>query len=298
MEWAILIIILAIIFLWLLFAAVKIVRQYQQLVVFRWGRYVGMRGPGFVFVIPIMENVQWVDLREQFVPIPSQTCITKDNAPIDIDFLIYWKVTEPDKTVIEVGDFAGAAQGIATTTLRAVIGDISLDDALAKREEINQVLRVKLDEVTGRWGVKVTTVEIREITPPREIQAAMNRQMAAERERRAMVTEAEGKRAATITVAEGDKQGAILKAEGQRQAEILSAEGDRQAEVLRAEGFSLALDKIYSIAKTVDAKTMSLQYFDTLKSLGESPSTKYIFPLEFTNVLRPFLSFTGSEEKK
>ena len=113
-----------------------------------------------------------------------------------------------------------------------------------------------------------------------------------------MVIEAEGKRAATITVAEGEKQAAILKAEGQRQAEILSAEGDRQAEILRAEGFSLALDKIYSIAKTVDAKTMSLQYFDTLKSLGESPSTKFIFPMEFTSMLRPFLSLTSSEEKK
>jgi regulator of protease activity HflC (stomatin/prohibitin superfamily) len=266
----------------LLYVAIKIVREYQRLVIFRLGRCIGDKGPGLVLLIPFIDRPVWVDLRELFLEIPKQTCITKDNAPIDIDFLVFWKVIHPVASVIQVGNFAGASQGIATTTLRAVIGDIMLDDVLAKREQINQVLRVKLDEVTERWGVKVTTVEIREILPPREVQIAMNRQLAAERERRAMVTEADGKREAAIKVAEGE-----------RQATILRAEGDRQAAILRAEGFSLALEKIYGVARTIDDKTMSLQYLDALKVLGAGPATKFVLPMEFTNLLRPFLGHTG-----
>jgi regulator of protease activity HflC (stomatin/prohibitin superfamily) len=204
---------------------IKVVREYQRLVVFRLGRSSGSRGPGVVFLIPAVDKAVWVDLREVYLEIPAQTCITKDNAPISIDFLIYWKVIDPSLSVIQVGNFAGAAQGIATTGLRAVIGDIILDDVLAKRDQINQVLRTKLDEATERWGVKVTTVEIREITPPKDVQEAMTRQMSAERSRRALVTEADGKKQAAITIAEGAKQAAILNAEGDRQAAILRAEG-------------------------------------------------------------------------
>jgi regulator of protease activity HflC (stomatin/prohibitin superfamily) len=275
-------------FLTLFSSAIKIVREYQRLVVFRLGRTVnkktglGRVGPGIVFLVPFIDKPVWVDLREAFLEIPSQTCITKDNAPINIDFLIYWKVFDPEMSVIQVQDFAGAARGIATTTLRAVIGDISLDDVLARREQINNVLRAKLDEVTERWGVKVTTVEIREILPPREVQEAMTRQMSAERSRRAVVTEAEGKREATITVAEGDKQSAILR-----------AEGDRQSAILRAEGFSLALDRIFSVAQHVDSKTMTLQYLEALKALGASPATKFIFPLEFSKLLGPLGDMAG-----
>ncbi len=273
--------------IFILSSAIKIVREYQRLVVFRLGRSTGAKGPGVIFLIPVVDKPVWVDLREMFLEIPSQTCITKDNAPINIDFLIYSKVIDPDMSVIQVQDFAGAARGIATTTLRAVVGDISLDDMLAKREQINQVLRTKLDEVTERWGVKVTTVEIREILPPKEVQEAMTRQMSAERSRRAVVTEADGKREAVIKVADGDKQAAILK-----------AEGDRQAAILRAEGFSLALDKIFAVAKNVDAKTMTLQYFEALKALGAGASTKFIFPLEFTQLLRPLVDLIGRESGK
>ena len=271
--------------------AIKVVREYERLVVFRLGRCVGERGPGLVLLIPFIEVPVRVDLREQYLEIPRQTCITKDNAPIDVDFLIYWRVVDPVDSVIKVRNFAGASQGIATTTLRAVIGDIYLDDVLAKREDINQVLRTKLDEVTERWGVKITSVEIREITPPREVQEAMNRQLSAERNRRAMVTEADGKREAAIKVAEGEKQAAILKAEGQRQATILTAEGEKQAAILRAEGFALALGKIFEVAKDIDAKTMSLQYLEALKALGQSPATKFVFPMEFASLLRPFTQF-------
>jgi regulator of protease activity HflC (stomatin/prohibitin superfamily) len=267
---------------------VKIVREYQRIVVFRLGRNIGEKGPGIVLVIPIVDQVVWVDLREQFLEIPAQACITKDNATISVDFLIYWKVMDAANSVIQVKNFAGASQGLATTTLRAVIGDITLDNVLAQREHINLVLREKLDEVTGRWGVKITAVEIREILPPRDIQEAMTRQMSAERNRRAVVTEAGGKREATILVAEGDKQSNILR-----------AEGERQAAILRAEGFALALDKIYTIAKTIDAKTMSLQYLDALKALGAGASTKFIFPLEFQNFLKPFTGYAdkSTEDK-
>lgn len=273
---AVVIVILLLIFLP---QAIRIVREYQRLVVFRLGRGVGERGPGFVVLIPIVDKVVWVDLREQYLEIPSQICITKDNAAISIDFLIYWRIFDSARSVIQVRNFNGALQGIATTTLRAVIGDISLDDVLARREEINKILRVKLDEITERWGGKVTSLEIREIQPPQEISVAMNRQMSAERVRRAMVLEADGTREAAIKVAEGEKQSAILKAEGKRQAQMLEAEG-----------YSKALETIFSAAKQIDSKTLSLQYLEALKAMGASPSTKYIFPMEFTSLLRPFVS--------
>jgi regulator of protease activity HflC (stomatin/prohibitin superfamily) len=260
----------------LVMMAVKIVPEYQRLVLFRLGACKGQLGPGLVVIIPFIDKVVMVDLREIFLEIPSQTCITKDNAPIAIDFLIYLKVTNPVHSVVEVRNFSGAAQGIAMTTLRAVVGDIPLDDVLAKREDINRVLRAKLDEVTERWGVKVTTVEIREIQPPAEVQEAMNKQMAAERTRRALVLEADGKKQFAITVAEGD-----------RQSRILAAEGERQSQILRAEGYAQALEKIFSAANLIDDKTISLQYLEALKSIGQSPSAKYIFPMDFMNFLRP-----------
>ncbi len=271
---------------------IKIVKQYELVGVFWLGKFAGLKNAGLnVFVWPF-HSTQTIDLREDVIDIPRQTNITSDNAPIDIDFLVYLRVIANDaqKSIIEVVDYRSAVIGIATTTLRAVIGEMPLDDVLSQRERINEELRMKLDDITERWGIKVTQVEIREIEPPRDIQEAMNRQMSAERVRRAAVTEAEGTRQAAITVAEGEKQSAILKAEGERQAEILSAEGDQQAAILRAEGFSNALDTVYNVAQNIDANTLSLQYFDTLQKIGESSSTKFIFPMEFTNLLRPFTS--------
>jgi regulator of protease activity HflC (stomatin/prohibitin superfamily) len=269
-------------------SAVRIVQEYERLIVFRLGRCIGERGPGIVLLIPIVDRGVKVDLREQVREIPHQTSITKDNAPIAIDFVWYYKVVDSASTVLQVGSFEAAAMFMATTTLRSVIGGIPLDDVLSQREHINELLRTKLDEVTERWGVKVTNVEIREIIPPREVQEAMNRQMTAERVRRAVVTESTGTREAAINVAEGDKQANILKAEGEKQANIRRAEGDKQAQLLRAEGFSAALENIYSIAKSVDQKTMTLQYFETLKAMGMGSSTKFVFPMEFTSLLESF----------
>ena len=267
---------------------IKIVPEYQRLVVLRLGRVIGVAGPGLVVLVPFIDKGIVVDLREQYIEVTKQTCITKDNAPVDIDFLIYFRVMDPKKSVIEVADFRGAAVGIATTTLRAVVGDIDLDHVLAKREYINEVLREKLDEVTARWGVKVTAVEIREILPPREVQEAMIKQMAAERNRRAMVTEADGKREAAVRVAQGEKEALILKAEGEKQAAILKAEGERQAAILRAEGEATALRQIDEAARTLDSRTLLLQYFTMLREVASAPSTKIVVPLEVFKLLKPF----------
>jgi regulator of protease activity HflC (stomatin/prohibitin superfamily) len=266
----------------IVYLSIRVVQQYEKMVVFRLGKTNEsmVREPGLRFLVPIIDRPVKVDIREQFIEVPSQTTITRDNAPINVDFLIYWRIADPLKSVVNVANFPGALQGVATTTLRAVIGDILLDEVLSKREQINEVLRVKLDEVTERWGGKVTTVEIREITPPRDVQDAMNRQLSAERTRRAVITESEGSRQAAINVAEGQKQ-----------AEILKAEGDRQAAILRAEGFSEALTRIFHAATDVDQKTMSLQYLEALKALGTGPATKFVIPMEFTRLLDPFVGF-------
>lgn len=269
--------------------AIRVVPEYQRLIVFRLGRCIGPKGPGLIFLIPVVDRAVKTDLREQLREIPHQTSITKDNAGISVDFIWYFKIIDPTESVLQVGDFEAAAQGMATTTLRAVIGSMVLDDVLSEREKINAMLRTRLDEVTERWGVKVTNVEIREIVPPREIQESMNRQMTAERVRRAVVTEAKGTREAAITVAEGDKQAAILNAEGSKQAAILEAEGQRQAQEFAAQGYAKALKNIFEAAKTIDQKTMTLQYFETLKSLGQGESTKYIFPMEFTSLIENFV---------
>ena len=273
--------------LWLIYSTIRVVREYERLVVFFLGRLQGARGPGLIFLLPVIQQVVKVDLRERFLEVPQQTCITKDNAPISIDFLVYSKVFDPETTVTQITDFTGASQALAATTLRAVIGDIPLDDVLAKREEINNILRAKLDEVTHRWGVKITTVEIREIVPPRDIQDAMNRQMSAERNRRAVITESEGTRQSTINVAEGDKQSAILRAEGEKQANVLRAEGDKQSQALRAQGYATALEAIFGAAQGVDDKTMQLQYLEALKALAASDSKTWIVPMELSELARP-----------
>ncbi len=287
MATGIVIALLALFVLVIFWMSIKIVPEFKRIVLFRLGRCIGSRGPGLILILPIIDRPVWADLREQYLQIPHQTCITKDNAAISIDFLVYWKVVEPVLSVVAVRDFAGASQNISTTTLRAVIGDILLDDVLAKREHINESLRVKLDEVTERWGVKVTAVEIREVLPPKEVSEAMTRQMSAERTRRAMVTEADGKRQAAVMIAEGEKQSAILRAEGEKQSAILRAEGERQSQSLRAEGYALALATINNVATGIDPRTMSLQYLDALRALGASQATKLLFPMEFEKFLRP-----------
>ncbi len=295
------IILIFIIALWIFASSVKIIREYERVVQFRFGRSMGSKGPGIVLILPIINRLVKVDLRERYLEVPHQTAITKDNAPVDIDFLIYYKVVDASASIIQVQNFTGASVGLATTTLRAVVGDIPLDELLSKREQINSILRTRLDEVTERWGIKVTNVEIREIRPPKDVQDAMVKQMTAERSRRALVTESDGIRESSVLKAEGAKNAAILQAEGQKQSAILVAEGNKQSQVLVADGYAQALGLIFSAAKNIDAKTMALQYLDMLKALGASPSTKFIFPMEFTSLvsrLRGFVEESAQDKAR
>jgi regulator of protease activity HflC (stomatin/prohibitin superfamily) len=265
--------------------SIKIVREYQRIVLFRLGRAVGLRGPGLILVNPVTDRTALVDLRERFLEIPHQTAITKDNASISIDFIIFYKVVDPSMSVLQVQNFAAAAQNVAATTLRSVVGDMPLDDVLSKREEMNASLRVRLDEVTERWGVKVTTVEVREVNPPAGVLEAMTRQMSAERTRRAVITEAQGQKQSAITLAEGTKQAAIL-----------GAEGERQSAILRAEGLAAGLDRIYEVGRGLDRNTMQLQYLEVLKQVGAAPSTKIVVPMDLLGGLMNGLNGAVSAE--
>ncbi|MFW6174970.1 MAG: SPFH domain-containing protein [Chloroflexota bacterium] len=264
---------------------INFVRDYERIARFRLGRFEGMKGPGIVFALPILHQITKVDTRTHTIDIPEQTNITRDNASIGIDFLLYMRVdiNEAHRAVMEVEDYVEAVRGLSTTTLRAVVGDIDLDEVLSQRERINELIRSKLDDETSRWGIKVTNVEIREINPPRAIEDAMNRQMAAERERRSKVLEANGTREASVTVAEGEKQAAILKAEGEKQAAILRAEGDAQA-----------LQTIFEVARNIDANTLAMRYMEALNNLGSSESSKFILPMEFTRFLAPLANMAAS----
>ena len=282
---------------------IAIVKQYERMVVLKWGKHDRTSQPGFRFVVPIVETGRVVDLRERVRRVNTQKYITSDNVVVDMDFVMYFRVIpeEADKAVLNVVDVEAAVINAAVADLRSVIGATTLSSALSEREKIRDTLQLLLDEETVRWGVKVTQVAINEIDPPPGVKSAMEREKSAAAIKTADITESEGARQSAINRAEGEKQASILKAEGERQAEILEAEGDKQASVLRAEGFSMALDKIYQVANTVDGKTMSLQYFETLKSLGSSPATKFIFPMEFTSMLQPFLGLgegKGQQDKK
>ena len=279
---------------------VVVVKQYERLVVLKWGRLQAVAQPGFRFLIPIMYTGRLVDTREQVDRVPTQKYITKDNVVVDMDFVLYFRVVEDEaeKSVMNVADHRAAVRALAVAELRSIIGNITLAEALSERERIQNELQISLDQNTGRWGVKVQGVAVNEIDPPQGVKAAMEREKSAEAIKTADITESEGQRQSQINRAEGERQAAILEAEGERQAVILRAEGEQQAQLLRAQGFSSALDNINQVANSVDAKTMSLQYFDTLKELGNSPSTKWIFPMEFTSMLSGFLGMGNSNRQQ
>ncbi len=267
----------------------KIIPEYERVIRFSLGRFDGSpRGPGWIWVFPFYHTTVTVDLREEVFDVEPQTCITKDNAPVTVDMLVFMRVVDPEMSVLRVQSYRLAARGMAITTLRAVVGDMALDDVLAKREQINALMQTRMDEVTDRWGVKVNAVEIREILPPREIQEAMSRQMSAERNRRAVVTESEGTREAAVKIADGNREAAILNAEGEKQSAILNAEGARQAAILNAEGYATALERIFQVANHLDDRTMALQYLDMMKSLADGQATKWILPVELTNFAQNF----------
>ncbi len=281
-------------------SGIVIVKQYERMVVFRLGRYTGAtRSAGFHFLIPGFYQGRKVDTREVPERVPTQKYITKGNVVIDMDFVLYYRVLpdQAEKSVIEVADHRVAVRNLAMAELRGIIGNTTLAESLSERERIQRELQTALDGVTGRWGIKVQGVAINEIDPPAGVKAAMEREKSAEAIKTAEITESEGQRQAQINRAQGEKQAAILSAEGQRQAEILQAEGDQQAAILRAQGFSNALEQINAVAQNADARTMSLQYFETLKQLGEGAATKFIFPMEFTGMLQSFIRGAGGGDQ-
>ncbi|AEC52040.1 Hypothetical membrane protease subunit [Pyrococcus sp. NA2] len=251
-------VILGIFLLVMLLLSVKVIRPYQRGLVERLGKFNRILEPGIHFIIPFMERVRTVDMREHVIDVPPQEVICKDNVVVTVDAVVYYQVIDPVKAVYNVSDFLMAIVKLAQTNLRAIIGEMELDETLSGRDIINARLREELDKITDRWGVKITRVEIQRIDPPKDIQEAMAKQMTAEREKRAMILIAEGKKEAAIREAEGQKQAAILKAEGEKQRQILIAEG--QAEAIR---------KVLEALKLADEKYLTLQYIEKLPELAK-----------------------------
>ena len=259
--------------------SVRIVPQQRMDVVERLGKYKRTLSPGLNLLVPFVDAVRTkVDMREQVVSFPPQPVITEDNLVVSIDTVVFFQVTDARAATYEIANYLGAVEQLTTTTLRNVVGGLNLEEALTSRDNINGQLRVVLDESTGKWGIRVGRVELKAIDPPLSIQDSMEKQMRAERDRRAQ-----------ILTAEGTKQAAILSAEGQRQAAILQAEGDAKAAVLRADGEAQAIQTVFAAIHTgdPDSKLLAYQYLQTLPKLAEGESNKlWIIPSELTEALK------------
>lgn len=285
-------------FLFLVFKGIRIVPQAQVMLIERLGRFHKVAESGLNFIFPIIDAVRpfrgdhqrmtrSIELREQVMDFPPQPVITKDNVALQVDSVIYFRIIDPRRAMYEIEDLSTAIRQLAVTTMRNVVGELDLDETLTSRDVVNAKLQRVLDEATDVWGVKVTRVELKNINPPVEIEEAMSRQMKAERERRALVTEAEGRRAAQILKAQGERDAAIAEAEGRRQAAILDAQGRAEALVAvakaKAEAVKLEFDAIHSGAATPDV--IAIRYLETLTSLAQGPANKIFLPYEATGIL-------------
>jgi regulator of protease activity HflC (stomatin/prohibitin superfamily) len=280
------IIVLIFLFIWALLG-LKIVRPYQRGAVERLGKYQRMVQPGLNFIIPFLERLIKVDMREQVVDVPPQEVITKDNATVTVDAIVYYEVTDPVKVLYNVANFRLATIKLAQTNLRNVIGDLTLDESLTSRERINAKLRDVLDEATDKWGAKVTRVELQRIEPPSDVTEAMHRQMKAERDRRAVVLEAEGIRQAAILKAEGEKQARILEAEGQAGAIERVANAEKYKLLTVAEGEAQAIERVYAaIHKGNPTKDLiAIKYLEALAKMAEGKATKMFIPYEASAIM-------------
>ncbi|MEA2009135.1 MAG: SPFH domain-containing protein [Actinomycetota bacterium] len=267
--------------------AIKIVQQHEQGLIERFGRYRKTVGPGFHMIVPFIEKMKKIDMREQVVDVPPQEVITKDNVVVTVDAVVYYQATDPVKLKYNVANFILAATKLAQTNLRNVIGDMDLDSALTSRETINTELREILDEATDVWGTRVVRVEIQRIDPPVDVTQAMHRQMKAERERRAVVTEAEGEKRSQILRAEGVKQSRILEAEGQAQAvrEVADAEKFRLLTV--AEGEGQAVERVFGAIHAGDPTPdlIAIKYLEALQGIADGQATKLFLPMETAGIL-------------
>jgi len=302
---AIIIGVVALIGLIVLISAVKIVRPYQRGLVERLGKYKTTEEPGLRLIIPFIETMQLIDMREQVVDVPPQEVITADNVVVSVDAVVYYEATDPQRLVYNVADFFTAITKLAQTNLRNLIGDLELDKALTSRDTINTQLREVLDDATDKWGVRVVRVEIQRIDPPPEVVSAMHAQMKAERDRRATVTEAQGYQEAAIARADGEKQSAVLAAEGRKQAAVLDAEGESQAIELRARADKLRLQMIgegEGIAANArltgikeanaDEHVITVEYLAALERIGDGRATKLVIPAEFSGLLGTVAALT------
>jgi regulator of protease activity HflC (stomatin/prohibitin superfamily) len=277
-----------------LFAVIRQVNAYEIGVRLRLGKYHDLLNPGWNFVIPFLDQVIMVDLRTQVLDVPRQEVITKDNSPTMVDAVIYFRVADGKRAILEVTSYRQAIITMAQTTLRAVIGDMELDHVLSNRDKINLGLRDRLDIETDKWGVKVENVEIREVDPSPNVKQAMEDQTAAERNRRASILRADGDKLSAILNAEGDKQSRILEAEGLRQAQILEAQGQRTAHILQQQGEAQGLRIISMGAAALDSKALTVLSLNTLKQLGEGAATKLVFPFELTKLMEGAAEYVGA----
>ncbi len=283
---ALIIMVLILLFTWALLG-LKIVRPYQRGAVERLGKFQRVVQPGLNFIIPFLERIIKVDMREQVVDVPPQEVITKDNATVTVDAIVYYEVTDPVKVLYNVANFRLATIKLAQTNLRNVIGDLTLDESLTSRERINAKLRDVLDEATDKWGAKVTRVELQRIEPPSDVTEAMHRQMKAERDRRAVVLEAEGVRQAAILKAEGEKQARILEAEGQAAAIQKVAEAEKYKLLTVAEGEAQAIERVYGAIHRGNPTRdlITIKYLEALAKIAEGKATKMFVPYEASGVL-------------
>jgi regulator of protease activity HflC (stomatin/prohibitin superfamily) len=295
---AIVLIAVAVIGIGVLVASVKIVRPYQRGLVERLGKYKSTREPGLNLILPFIETMQLIDMREQVVDVPPQEVITQDNVVVSVDAVVYYEATDPQRLVYNVADFFTAITKLAQTNLRNLVGDLELDRALTSRDTINTQLRDVLDDATDKWGVRVVRVEIQRIDPPPDIVSAMHAQMRAERDRRATVTEAKGYQEAAIARADGEQQAAVLSAQGRKQAAILDAEGDAQAIELRANAEKLRLElvgqgegnaahaRLSGIKQArADQSVLTVEYLQALERIGDGRATKLVIPADFSGLL-------------
>jgi regulator of protease activity HflC (stomatin/prohibitin superfamily) len=275
-------------------SGIKIVQPYEQAIYMRLGKFVRVLNQGLNVVCPLINQVVKMDLRTEVLDVPKQEVITKDNSPVDVDAVIYIKVTDPKNAFFEVTDYRFATVNLAQTTLRSIIGDMELDEILSSREKINVSLRDILDENTDKWGVKIEAVEIREVNPARKVKDSMEEQTSAERKRRAAILEADGQKRAAILEAEGKKRSRILEAEGLRQSMILEAEGKRLATILEGQGEAQKLRIMAVGAASMDSKAMSVLSMQTLQKVGEGESSKIFFPLEVTKLIEGVSEYMGT----
>jgi regulator of protease activity HflC (stomatin/prohibitin superfamily) len=286
MSGTLLVVVLVFLFLMALMG-IKTIRPYERACVERLGKYQRTVPPGLNFIVPFIERLIKVDMREQVVDVPPQEVITKDNATVTVDAIIYYEVTDPVKVLYNVAQFRLATVKLAQTNLRNVVGDLSLDESLTSRERINSKLRDVLDEATDKWGARVTRVELQRIEPPEDVTQAMHRQMKAERERRAVVLEAEGFKTAAILRADGEKQAKILEAEGHAAAIQKVAEADKYRLLTVAEGEGQAVERVYgAIHKGNPTKDLiTIKYLEALAKMADGKATKLFVPYEASGVM-------------